>query len=136
MLNFVPTATLCVYFHTLISSLLIDSRYATTYPLDGCRDRCRSIFLPGGVEAARLVGPTLSVSVFNDSLFDSADIIRLNEAPGFVLVFTDTESAYNFDLKTECIYAGLTIGDTLQICAHQVDYNSIMVGTFTSSLVD
>jgi hypothetical protein len=126
VLDIVPAATLCLYMQGMASSLLTNNKYATSFPMDGCDTGCTSLILPGGIELARQVGPSLNHSMFEGGLLDNAETIRINNAPGIVTTYRNI-SDITFDPVGDCIYAGQAINDTLQMCARQVG-QSIAVG--------
>jgi hypothetical protein len=132
VLGAVPTATLCLYVEGFTSSLLTNNKYATSFPIDGCDTGCRSLVLPGGIELARLVSPWLNQSMFEGGLLDNAETIRINNAPGIVTTYRNI-SDIAFDPVVDCIYAGQSINDTLQMCIRQVDNHSIAVGKVQNS---
>ncbi|KAH8666953.1 hypothetical protein BX600DRAFT_540210 [Xylariales sp. PMI_506] len=128
VLNAVQTATLCLYFQSWTASLLENNKYANSIFLDGCGERCRSVFLPGGVEMVRQVSSSLNISMFDGNLLSSAETISIEDAPGFILRFQNVENGYPFDSEVDCLYTGRSINDTFQICVDQVDNQSIAVG--------
>lgn len=132
VLDIVPPAVLCLYIEGWTSSLLTNNKYATSFPMDGCGTGCRSLVLPGGIELARQVGPSLNLSMFEGGLLDSAETIRINNAPGIVTTYRNA-SDITFDPVGDCLYAGQAINDTLQMCIRQVG-QSIAVGKFQHSL--
>ncbi|PMD43061.1 hypothetical protein L207DRAFT_454895, partial [Hyaloscypha variabilis F] len=122
----VPIATLCLYMQGWTSSLLTSNNFATSFPMDGCDTGCRSLFLPGGLDLVRQVGPWLNQSMFEGGLLDNAETIRINNAPGIVTTYRNI-SDITFDWVVDCLYTGQSINDTLQMCIRQVD-QSIAVG--------
>jgi hypothetical protein len=131
VLEAVPTATLCLYVEGFTSSLLTNNKYATSFPMDDCGTGCRSLVLPGGIELARQVSPWLNQSMFEGGVLDNAETIRINNAPGIVTTYRNI-SDITFDPIVDCIYAGQSINDTLQMCIRQVN-QSIAVGKVQNS---
>jgi len=70
--------------------------------------------------------------MFEGGLLDNAETIRINNAPGIVTTYRNI-SDIAFDPVVDCIYAGQSINDTLQMCIRQVDNHSIAVGKVQNS---
>ncbi|CAG9939740.1 unnamed protein product [Clonostachys rosea f. rosea IK726] len=121
------TADLSMYFYSLTSSLLLDSRYAIQHRFPGCsQEGCRSILLPGGLETARQYNPLLKHTVFEGGIFDGADSIQIEHAPGMLATFERLPADFSFD-PAGCTYAGERINNTLVMCAQQLG-QSLAVG--------
>ena len=127
VLGLVTPGELTLYFQSWIASLLTNSKYATSWDLDGCGDGCTSIFLPGGIEQVRRYLPSLNHTVFDGNQFDTTETISIDQALGTILTYENLASDFSFDRDLDCIYAGQMINDTLQLCIRQVD-DSIAVG--------
>lgn len=127
VLSLAKAAELTLYFQTQTASLLDNGKYATSFPLGDCNGGCRSIFLPGGIEIARLALMELNHTLFDGNQFDNAETISIFQAPGTLLTFQNLESDFPFNRILDCVYAGQMINDTLQLCVRQVD-DSIAVG--------
>jgi hypothetical protein len=95
--------------------------------MDGCDNGCQAFLLPGGLELARQFAPSLNYSIFYGGVLDSAESIRINNAPGIITTFQTPETEPIFDPVVECVYGGKAINDSLQICVRQVNH-SIAVG--------
>ncbi|CAH0016651.1 unnamed protein product [Clonostachys rhizophaga] len=120
------TADLSMYFYSLTSSLLLDSRYAIQHRFPGCSQGCRSILLPGGLETARRYDPLLKHTVFEGGTFDGADSIQIEHAPGMLATFERLPADFSFD-PAGCTYTGERINNTLVMCAQQLG-QSLAVG--------
>jgi hypothetical protein len=122
ILSYVPVATLCLYFQGQTSSLLANNKYATSFSLDDCEDGCTSFILPGGIETARRYKPFLNETLLDGSIQDiDSDVMRIMEAPGFVLKFENVVESFSFNLSSDCVYAGQSFKDSLMVCARQVN---------------
>lgn len=97
--------------------------------MDGCGDGCTSVILPGGLELARQVFPSLNHSMFDGDLFDKAETIRIDNAPAFILTFQNSTwgGSLTVNPEVDCVFAGQQINDTLQMCVRQ-DGDGIAVG--------
>ncbi|VUC22589.1 unnamed protein product [Clonostachys rosea] len=124
---FLTTADLSMYFYSLVSSLLLDSRYAIQHQFPGCsQEGCRSMLLPGGLETARQYDPLLKHTVFEGGSFDDAESIQIEHAPGMLATFQRLPADFSFD-PAGCTYAGERINNTLVMCAQQLG-QSLAVG--------
>ena len=134
VLDIVPVSYLCLYFSGWVPSLLGSPKYAVDMSggAVGCDldQNCTSFFLPGGLEIARKVQPVLNATILEGGVFNDAEVIRVNDAPGMLLRFDRLES-FPFDPENDCLYYGDVINDTIQVCI--ADRNqSVAVGTFFS----
>lgn len=80
-----------------------------------CGKGCSSIFLPGGVEMARLRTNGLNETLFagQTTLADS-DMIVISDAPGYQLEFYQPQN-YSFN-ASDCFVYGLDQGEPLHVC--------------------
>jgi hypothetical protein len=131
VLKLVPASDQCQFLHSWSASLLTNTKYAKDTTMDGCGNGCRAFLLPGGLELARQVAPTLNYSIFHGGVLDGAESIRIHNAPGLISTFQTPEAELTFDPVVECVYGGKAINDSLQICVRQVD-QSIAVGASPS----
>ncbi|KIM95435.1 hypothetical protein OIDMADRAFT_134537 [Oidiodendron maius Zn] len=127
VLKIVPISDQCQFLQSWTASLLTNSKYAKDTIMNGCNDGCRAFLLPGGLELVRQFGPFLNYSIFYGGVFDGAESVRIDNAPGMITTFQTPETELTFDPVAECIYGGKAINDSLQICMRQVDH-SIAVG--------
>jgi hypothetical protein len=124
---------LWIYFESLTGNLLEHPKFAIPLPLDQCSGSCKSVLLPGGLELARQALPWLNSSVFQDGIFNNADAIGIKHSRGIITTFSSPDSGFRSDSADECVYAGQTMGDLIQLCIAQQEY-SIIAGTcFPSS---
>jgi hypothetical protein len=127
VLTIVPPSKLCLYFAGWIPSLLGMPKYAVNMPIDGCSDNCSSMFLPGGLEIARKVQPIVNATILEGGVFDNAEAVRVNDAPGFLLKYDHLGHDFQFDLGKDCSYYGDVINDTIEICISDIN-GSVAVG--------
>ena len=132
MVAFNQRRLFCLYFASWTHVLLDVPKFAyphTAYSgIENCSENCTSIFLPGGVEAARIVSPVLNQSVLSGGLFravNNADTIRIEHSPGFLLTFHAIEDDFNRD--TECQIYGQGSNSSIQLCIRSVQ-GSVAVG--------
>jgi hypothetical protein len=123
----VSQADMAMFFELWSSNILSNSRYALEIPLEGCSGDCRSIIMPGGLEAPRQVRKFLNATLLSGGTFDNSETIRINEAKGFILKFDKPDANLAFDLVSDCINGGAPENNGLQICIKQFE-QSIDVG--------
>jgi hypothetical protein len=121
----IPTSVLCIYFSAWTASILGASKFVTGIAPVTCDGTCRSVFLPGGIETARVLGSDLNRTLLEGGLFDNADVFLIHEAPGYHLEFFPIPTDYSFDRTNDCLLYGQSRGQGLYIC----------VGSYESSLV-
>ena len=127
ILSYIHPSRICLYFLTFTPTLLGISKYAIPLPAPDCNRNCTSIFLPGGLETARVFSPILNSTLLEGRRFESAETIRIDNAPGLLLKFNRPHADFDFDRERECTLYGRETGDFLQICIRSVDY-SLAVG--------
>lgn len=120
---------MCMYYLAWIPSLLGVSKYVTGISVGNCTANCTSVFLPGGLELARVLGPDLNATLLEGGIFDHADAVLVNNAPGIGLHFSSPIDGFTFDLKNDCQLYG-THNDAAQICITLED-SSLVVGEYT-----
>jgi len=117
---------MCIYYLAWVPSILGVSKYVTGISVGDCTANCTSVFLPGGLESARILGPDLNATLLEGGIFNDTDAVLLNNAPGFGLQFSSPIDGFTFNLKDDCqLYA--VRGDALQICITPKD-SSLTVG--------
>src|SRR5690348_6159417 len=82
VLNIIQPSRMCMYFAAWTPTLLGVGKYAISMPAPNCSGDCTSIFLPGGLETARKVGPILNLTLLEGGLFRDSETIRIDNAPG------------------------------------------------------
>jgi hypothetical protein len=112
----ITQSVLAIYFSGWTASLLWVSKYVTGVPPVACTYNCTSIFLPGGIEQARLLGGNLNKTLLEGGVFDGADAIIIWEAPGYQLEFFPTSPSDSFNVTTDCLTFGQSRGQGLYIC--------------------
>jgi hypothetical protein len=126
VLEYIPTSIMCIYFLAWIPSLLGVSKYVTGISAGNCTANCTSVFLPGGLELARVLGPNLNETLLEGGIFDHTDAVLLNNAPGMALHFSSPIDGFAFDLKNDCQLYEIR-NDAVQICITPGD-SSLVVG--------
>ena len=115
VLEYIPTAVMCIYYSAWISSVLGVSKYVTGISVGDCTANCTSVFLPGGLELARVLGTDLNATLLEGGIFNHTDAVLLNNAPGMSLHFSSPIDGFTFNLENDCQLYG-TRGDAIQIC--------------------
>ncbi|KAK3367777.1 hypothetical protein B0H63DRAFT_529483 [Podospora didyma] len=127
----IPAADIAMFFLTWSASLLTNSRFAIDFPMDGCDSAsgaCRSVMLPGSLGLARQVKPLLNTSVYFGDVFAKVDTIRIESAPGMIVKYEVPDfDLLDFNITTDCVYAGAEVNNGLQVCVKQ-DGPSMLVG--------
>lgn len=126
LLSRVEAADVAMFFLTWSSSLLTNPMFAIDFPMDNCKEDCRSVIMPGGLTIARQAKPFLNESVYFGDVFTDIDTITIHNATGMVLKYETTPPSV-FDIASDCIYTGEQVRNGLQVCVRQID-SSILVG--------
>jgi hypothetical protein len=92
-----------------------------------CTNNCTSIFLPGGVEQARLLGSNLNQTLLEGGIFDGADAIITHNASGYHLEFSSIDPYYPFNENIDCREYGQSRGQGIYICIAS-DGQSLIAG--------
>lgn len=129
LLKFINASDLAMYEVTWSASFLGVSQYARDFPMPNCDpSTCRSVFLPGGLPNARLVGHALNMSLYSFDTFSNYDTITIYNASGMVAMYeVPASDSLAFNLAEDCVYAGQAIDNGVQLCVKQ-DGESILVG--------
>lgn len=131
VLEYIPTSVMCIYYLAWIPSILGVSKYVTGISPINCTANCTSVFLPGGLELARVFGSDLNETLFEGEIFGDADAVLLNNALGIGLEFSSPYDGFKFDIENDCQSYG-TRNDSVQICITTND-SSLIVGEYTQS---
>jgi hypothetical protein len=126
VLEYIPTNVFCIYFLAWIPSLIGNSKYVTGISAGNCTANCTSVFLPGGLELARVLGSNLNTTLLEGGLFDNTDAVLLNNAPGLALHFSSPVDGFTFKFENDCRLYGVR-DDAIQICITAED-SSVVVG--------
>lgn len=126
VLEYIPTSVMCIYYLAWIPSILGVSKYVTGISVEDCTANCTSVFLPGGLELARVLGPDLNATLLEGGIFDQTDAVLLNNAPGIGLQFSSPIEGFTFNLTNDCQLYGIR-NDAVQICITPKD-SSLVVG--------
>jgi hypothetical protein len=126
----IPISVLCIYFSTWTASILAASKFVTGIAPVTCGGTCRSVFLPGGIETARVLGPDLNRTLLQGGFFDNADVFLIHNAPGYHLEFFPIPADYSFDKTNDCLLYGQSRGQGLYICVGSYD-SSLVAGWFS-----
>jgi hypothetical protein len=116
---------------TWTPTLLSVSKYAISIPTPNRTGSCTPIYLPGGLEIARRVSPFLNSTLMQGEVFGNSDTIRINNAPGLLLMFDRLHADFDFDRERECTVYGQKTNDSIQIYIKSVNH-SLAVGMFVS----
>src|SRR6266480_1036097 len=127
VLEYIPTSVLAIYYTAWISSLLGVSQYVVGLPSPAnCTgDNCATFFLPGGLEIARKFGSDMNSTLLQGGLFDNAQAVLLNNAPGTGITFW-TPKSFRFDLDNDCKIYGPILGDAIKFCLARGEVNVTM----------
>jgi hypothetical protein len=117
----------CVFFSTYTNSILGASNFVTGIDPVGCSGKnCTAVFLPGGLQIARLLdivnGPGIDL---NATLLSKSPAVVVHNAPGYHLEFSPVDPDFTFDDSTECEIFGEERGQGLRLCIGS--YNSAIV---------
>lgn len=116
LLRFVPVSIMCVYFSSNTYSILGASNFVTGVPPVRCSgSNCTSVFLPGGLELARLNDGNLNATLLNGTALNHAPVIMINNAPGFQVEFSPMDSDFAFN-TSDCVTFGQQRGQGLYLC--------------------
>jgi hypothetical protein len=126
VLSHIPTSVMCIYYLAWIPSILGVPKYVTEISVGNCTANCTSVFLPGGLELARVLGPDMNATLLEGGIFDHTDAVLLNNAPGIGLHFSSPIDGFTFNLKSDCKLYG-TDSDAVQICITPKD-SPLVVG--------
>ena len=86
-----------------------------------------AVFLPGGIQTARLRSANLNETLLNATTFDASTIL-IADAPGYELDFFNMDPNYVFDLS-DCSIYGKERGEGLLFCVGSSN-STIMAGAF------
>jgi hypothetical protein len=116
LLQFLPVSKMCVYFSANTYSILGASNFVTgVEPVRCSGSDCVSIFLPGGVEIARLSNGNLNTTLLNGTGLNNAPAILINNAPGLQIEFAPVEDDFSF-ADADCATYGEQRGQGLHLC--------------------
>jgi hypothetical protein len=127
LLALVPPSYIGVFFVSWIPTLLDVPKYAVAVPMAGCGTNCTSVFVPGGIETARKLGPYLNQTLLHGGAFRDSETIQIHNAPGILLRYDALPPSFDFDRAQECHLYGQHLNDTLQVCIRPVN-GSLAVG--------
>jgi hypothetical protein len=123
--NNIPSSVVNVYFMAFTYGFLSDSRFVTSIPAISCDPsaNCTSIFLPGGINLIRRLGPdggpnsTLfdKTSHYDGNTYANAPALITQNAPGYQIEFSSIGD-YTFDKTSNCTQYGNSTGEGLYLC--------------------
>lgn len=120
ILTYIPTSSLGVYFTSWSTGILESSRFVTrSTPIACSGENCTSVYLPGGIEDARM----RNYGNLNSTLLNSPDLfpvkanpaILVNGAPGYQMDFYSVDSNFTFN-TSECGLYGQNRGQGIYLC--------------------
>lgn len=131
-LNFAPPALVSLYITVYNMGFMTDPKFVASVPPISCSSspNCTSIFLPGGLELARLQGNDSTATLFGQDLPGDYTTIVIENAPGFHLEFSSLGRGFVFD-PSVCRLYGESIGDGIYICLAK-DGPTMVAGKFRS----
>jgi len=88
---------------------------------------CTAVFLPGGIETARLQTGNLNSTLLNGTILQDSSAMLINNAPGYQLEFFPV-GYYDFD-PSECVVYGQEQNDSLKICLSSQG-STILAGSY------
>ena len=125
----IPTSVLSIYYIQWVYVILGVSKYVVGVLPSTCNaygSDCTAVFLPRGIENARLQTGNLNTTLLNGTTFQEESTILINNAPGYQLEFFPL---YHYVFQaSECILYGQEQNDGLQICVSS--QNSTIVAGF------
>lgn len=131
VLDYIPTSVMCIYYLAWVPSILGVSKYVTGISPSNCTADCTAVFLPGGLELARVFGSDLNMTLLEMDIFGDAAAVMLNNATGIGLEFSSPSDTFEFDMQNDCQLYALR-NDSVQICITTED-SSIIVGEYAPS---
>lgn len=126
VIEYILTSEMCIYYLAWIPSILGVSKYVTGISPTNCTANCTSVFLPGGLELARVFGQDLNTTLFQGAIVGNGDAVLLNNASGIGLEFSPPYNGFEFDIENDCQLYG-SRNDSVQICITTND-SSLIVG--------
>jgi hypothetical protein len=72
------------------------------------------------METVRQVASTLDRSIFYGGNLSNVDVVRIENAPGFITTFRGLDPGFTFDLDQDCIFGGQLNNDSIKVCIRQV----------------
>lgn len=127
-LHYVPVGVIDLYFTAWSYTILSSSQFVLPtecQPESG--SNCSSFFLPGGVEIARLLQPNANLSLLTQAGLPDAEIIIINDAPGYQVDFFPLEPGFTFNATSECDLYGEVNGQGLYLCLGGTDVNNYTI---------
>jgi hypothetical protein len=123
-----------LYITAYNMGFMTNPKFVTSLPPISCSNNpnCTSIFLPGGLELARIQGADSNATLFGQSLPGDYTTIVIENAPGFHLEYSSLGSGFVFDPST-CRLYGESIGDGIYICLAR-DGSTMVAGECRSPL--
>jgi hypothetical protein len=125
VLDEIPTYLMNGFYDIWSQQLSNYPRYATSWHLPDCEGNCNAIYLPGGLEIARKVGPFMNATILQGGVFKGVDAIQIDSAPGLLARFDPLGGGFAFDIEKECkAYVNPeVISDGMQMCLRQLGYS-------------
>ena len=113
----IPVSVIDLYFATWLYSILSSDQFITSIPCQSESGQdCGGIFLPGGVEIARLRQENLNQTLLDGGILSDSPVILIEDAPGFEVDYFALEMSFHLmklrtvpcmDKETDraCIYS-------------------------------
>ena len=129
LLHLLPPSDVSVYFSAWSNGILESSKFVTRgSPIACSGDNCTSIFLPGGIETARLRNGNPNSTLLNTPGFPLTEgtAILINDAPGYQMDFYKPASDFSFNNETDCVLYGQTRGQGMYVCVSSTDLATVV----------
>jgi hypothetical protein len=130
ILSLIPQSDIGVYFSSWSNGILESSKFVTRgSPIACSGDNCTSIFLPGGIEIARLRYGNPNSTLLNTPGFPLAagTAILVDDAPGYQMDFYSPDPDFSFNNKTDCALYGQSRRQGMYLCVGSMD-TALVVG--------
>lgn len=85
------------------------------------------MFLPGGVELARLQQQNANITLLTKGGLTDAEVIVINNAPGYQVDFSPIDPSFTFNAMSDCAMYGQGNGQGLYLCVGGIDTNNYTI---------
>ena len=118
----IPSSVMSVYLTQWSYGIIATSKFVTGISSQTCKGSdCTAVFLPGGVETARMRTGNLNSTLLNGTLFSDSQAILISDAPGYQLEFSSIDLGYAFD-PANCTVFGKERGEGFMLCLASHEY--------------
>jgi hypothetical protein len=135
VVDLIPSIVLSTYLMQLSFGILATSKYVTGISSSTCKGNdCTAVFLPGGVEIARMRTRNLNSTLLSGTQFSDSPAIIISNAPGYQLEFFPIEPGYVFD-PDNCTIFGKERGQGFMLCLAS-NQSTLLAGHPSNSLLN